>query len=421
MSGSRQDSAVSVGIIGLGSMGKGVLYQSLITRGIRTAAVCDSDTDKAERILREFGLGYQITNDPEECARLSWNGQVAVYENGEALACASGIDAVVEATGTIIPGGRYSVKTIQSKKHLILMNSEVDLIFGAYLSRLAEENGVVSTSCDGDQYGVLKHLIDDITDWGFELVMAGNIKGFLDRSANPTSIIPEADKRNLDYRACASYTDGTKLNIEMSLIANALGLVTKTPGMHGPRCDHIDHVGKVFDFSSLWSEGKAMVDYVLGADPGGGVYAIGYCEHPYQRDMLRYYKMGDGPFYTFYRPYHLCHIESMRTITDAVLKGKSLLFPKHGFVTNVYAYAKKDLKKGDALDGIGGYQCYGLIENSSEQGISPGLPICLADEVTLNRDVTKGEKILFSDVDCDPSRFDFRLYELSMSEGGGKP
>lgn len=407
---------IQIGIIGLGAMGKGLLYQSMITEKIKTVAVCDTDLEKASKVLRDFKLDYKYAEDSADLDQIIAQGKIAVFEDGEMLAKADGIDAVIEATGTIIPGGNYSVKALTSGKHLILMNSEVDLIFGPYLSRLADRHYVVYTSCDGDQYGVLKHLIDDLKFWGFTLVMAGNMKGFLDRYANPTSIIAEADKRNLDYKACASYTDGTKLNIEMALISNALGLVTKVPGMQGPSCNDIEDVLNVFNFETLWLDGKPFVDYVLGAKPGGGVFAIGYCDNPYQREMLKYYKMGNGPFYTFYRPYHLCHIESMTAIADAVINNKRLLQPDFGFVTNVYAYAKKNLKKGDELDGIGGYSCYGLIENCSEQGASSGIPICLADQVFIKKDIKKDEKILLNDVLFDPNRLDFKLFALASGE-----
>jgi predicted homoserine dehydrogenase-like protein len=129
--------------------------------------------------------------------------------------------------------------------------------------------------------------------------------------------------------------------------------------------------------------------------------------------MLKYYKMGEGPYYTFYRPYHLCHIEAMQTIFDAVHGNKAVLTPDYGFVTNVYAYAKKDLAEGDALDGIGGYACYGIIENSADQKDMPGIPICLADRVHMKKSVKKGGKIYLSDVDYDADRLDFRLYSLS--------
>ena len=134
------------------------------------------------------------------------------------------------------------------------MNAEIDLLFGPYFAELAEANGVVCTSIDGDQYGVLKHLIDDFELWGFQPVMAGNIKGFLDRYANPTKIIAEADKRRLDYKMCTSYTDGTKLNIEMAIIANAFGMRTIKPGMTGPCADRVTEVFDLFDFEKNWSD-----------------------------------------------------------------------------------------------------------------------------------------------------------------------
>ena len=404
---------ISVGIIGLGAMGKGLLYQTTITPNIHAAAVCDTDLDKACCILREFNLAYQVVETEDDLARAVAAHVVAVFRDGEQLARIPCLDAVIESTGTIIPGARFSIAALEAKKHLILMNSEVDLIFGPYLCRLARQNGVVCTSCDGDQYGVLKHLIDDIRQWGFTLVMAGNIKGFLDRTATPNSIVAEADKRNLDYKACASYTDGTKLNIEMAITANAFGLKTKRTGMHGPACDTIDELHDTFNFSTLWQDKEPFVDYVLGAKPGGGVFIVGYCEHPYQQQMLQYYKMGDGPFYTFYRPYHLCHIESMACVEEAVLRHQALMTPDYGFVTNVYAYAKRDLQAGETLDGIGGEACYGLIENCDEQGDSPGIPICLADQVRLKKSVPKGEKILLQDVDYDPQRLDFQLFALA--------
>lgn len=411
------DREIKIGIIGLGAMGKGLLYQSIITENIRTVAVCDSDLEKACDVLKDFNLEYIIVDDSKNIAQSNTEGKIAVFRDGEMLAAINEIEAVIEATGTIIPAAKYSLKALNAGKHLILMNSEIDLIFGPYLSRLADQHNVVCTSCDGDQYGALKHIIDDLKFWGFELVMAGNIKGFLDRYANPTSIIPEADKRNLDYKACASYTDGTKLNIEMALISNALGLKTKIPGMYGPVCKDISDVSEVFNFKKLWSDRKPFIDYILGANPGGGVFAIGYCNNPYQRDMLKYYKMGNGPFYTFYRPYHLCHIEAMSVIFDAVLKNKNFLQPEFGLVTNVYAYAKKDLKKGDELDGIGGYNCYGLVENCNDQGDLSGIPICLADQVFLKRDIKKDQKIFLNDVLFDFDRLDFKLFALASNEG----
>jgi len=396
-------------------MGKGLLYQMHITPGLDSVAVCDIRIDRCIACLEWLGRPYRVVRNGAEMEDAIRRGLVAVCEDGELLSTCAAVEVVVEASSSIIPAGRSAIAALRHGKHLVLMNAEIDLIFGPYLKRLAAANGVVCTSCDGDQYGVIKHLVDEVRSWGFDLVMAGNIKGFLDRYANPTTIAPEADKRRLDYKMCASYTDGTKLCIEMAITANAFGLITPVPGMHGPRAAHVRDVTNCFDFDALWRDRRPMVDYILGAEPGGGVFTVGYCANHYQREMLAYYKMGDGPFYLFYRPYHLCHIEAMQCIRDAAA-GRPLLQPDYGFTTNVYAYAKRDLKGGDRLDGIGGYACYGLIENCMDNPDAPGLPICLAEDLALRRDVAKDEKILLADVDYDPSRLDFELFRRAQAE-----
>lgn len=263
-------STIRIGIIGIGSMGKGLLYQSHITPGIECVAVCDTDVQRCVNALTWLQLPYRVVTDPTEMDEAISHNLVAVCETGQLIAQCQSVQALVEASSSIGPAVKHAITALDNHKHLVLMNSEIDLTFGPVLAQLAGKNGVICTSCDGDQYGVLKHMIDDIKLWGFELVMAGNIKGFLDRYANPTSIIPEADKRNLDYRMCTSYTDGTKLNIEMAIIANACGLTTKTPGMYGPGVTHVKEVFRCFDFDLLWKDRRPFVDYIIGAEPGGG-------------------------------------------------------------------------------------------------------------------------------------------------------
>ena len=280
----------------------------------------------------------------------------------------------------------------------------------------ALQAGVVYTSADGDQHTVLKRLINEIELWGFKIVLAGNMKGYLDRSSNPTTIIPEADKRFMDYQMCASYTDGTKLCIEMALTANAIGGRTTIPGMLGPRVKDIYDVFQHFDFATIWDGKTPLVDYVLGAYPSGGVFVIGFNDHPHQMETLGWYpcRLGPGPFYLFHRPYHLGHIETMACVAEAFLDGWAVLQPTYGFQTNVYAYAKKELHAGETLDGIGGYCAYGLIENCLDNENKPGLPICLAEDVHLRRDIRQGEKISLEDVDYSFSDPRFETYKLAM-------
>jgi predicted homoserine dehydrogenase-like protein len=216
---------------------------------------------------------------------------------------------------------------------------------------------------------------------------------------------------------CTAYTDGTKLGVEMALLANALDLKTPVPGMHGPQADHVEEVHDLFDLDTLWKKHGPVVDYILGAEPDGGVFAVGYCEDPYQQRMMEYYKRGDGPFYIFYRPYHLCHVEAMDAIATAVLDDSSLLQPEYGHVADVYAYAKTDLEPGDELDGIGGYACYGLIEDCADQDDPAGVPMTLADDAHVTTTIKKDEKIPASQIEIDESRADVRLYNQSLATG----
>lgn len=406
----KKSDPVSISIIGMGAMGKGLFYQSHITPSIECMAVADTKIERAISCAKWLKRDYHIVRNRQEAEATIGKGILSVCEDGNIIAGCAGIDAVVDASSSIIEAAIFCETALNNRKHLIMMNAEADLLFGPYLLHLAQQNDVIYTSCDGDQHGVIKHLVDDLKLWGFELVMTGNIKGFLDRYSNPTKIIPEADKRNLDYKMATAYTDGTKLCIEMALLANGLGLGTTIPGMHGPRADCVQDVFRLFDFTSLWQNKQPFVDYILGAQPDGGVFAIGFCENDYQKSMLSYYKMGKGPFYLFYRPYHLCHVEAMSCIISAAREKLSLLQPDYGFRANVYAYAKRNLSKGDALDGIGGYDCYGLIENCAEVNENQPLPVCLAEGVTLQRDIRQNEKIYLRDVCYDTNRSDYRTY-----------
>ncbi len=404
---------IRIAIIGAGAMGKGLLYQAILTPGVRCVGLADINVDRAIACAREFGVAYRVVtnrNALEDAARL---GVLPICEDGMLLAEADAPQIVVEASSSIIPGAEFVLRAMDRGKHTILMNAEIDQGFGPAFAASAKRNGVICTSCDGDQHGVLQNLISGIELWGFDLVMAGNIKGYHDLRSNPVDIIPEADKRRLDYRMCAAYTDGTKLNIEMSVIANARGLRTDVPGMHGPAAKHVDDVLGLYDFDDLRAGGP-VVDYILGAKPGGGVFAVGYHEQPFQKFMMEYYKLGSGPYYVFYRPYHLCHVESIASMVQPVLHGRGLIEMPERFATNVFTFAKKPLKAGETLDGIGGHCAYGLIENVTEAN-RDALPICLAEDVRLKRDIPMDQPITFADIEAPTERLDFKLYAESCS------
>jgi predicted homoserine dehydrogenase-like protein len=264
------------------------------------------------------------------------------------------------------------------------MNAEVDLAHGPELARLAEANQLVITSDAGDQHGVLATMIEEAGLMGFDIVQAGNIKGFLDRRATPASIRLEAEKRNLSATQCCAYTDGTKLHIEMAVLANALGYLPPRGGMTGPRAESVEEALTLFDFEAY--DGRPRIDYLLGAEPGGGVYLIVTPKKeipPLQSFYLNYYKLRTSPcgkYRLLYRPYHLCHLETPKAVFCAAA-GKAILAPPKKKICEVYAYAKSNLPAGTRIShAIGSAELYGLVEP-----LTPGkVPITsLESEITL--------------------------------------
>ncbi len=419
---SARQADIKVAIIGIGSIGNGLVYQCHTTPGFRPVAIADIKIDRAITCATWLGLDYEVVDSLAALHDAVQGGKLAVSDDGELVAQCAQAEVLIEASNAVAAGARHALTALHHNKHVVMMNYEADLMFGPALLALARQNGLVYTSADGDQPTVIKRIVDEIEFWGFDLVMAGNIKGYLDRYVNPTIIIPEADKRNLDYKMCSSYTDGTKLGVEMAVLANGLGLRTAVPGMVGPRAAHIQDVFQLFDFETLWQDRQGVVDYVLGAQPTGGVFVIGYTESKFQQFTLDWFppNMGPGPFYLFYRPYHLGHIEALLGVAEAVLDGRARLQPTYGFRTNVFTYAKKDLQPGDVLDGMGGYACYGLIENY-DNGRAPGLPILLADDVVLKRPIAKDQPILLADVEYDPDAFQFQFYAEALAQSQRLP
>jgi predicted homoserine dehydrogenase-like protein len=400
---------IRVAVIGAGgSMGQGLAMQFGMTPGIRMVAAIDIDLPRAERAAElQGGPWASASSEAKVRAALRAGTTVVTADPSPVLAAGrDSVDVLVEASTSVAAAASSVEAALRTRIDAVLMNAEVDCLLGPLLHRTARDSGAIVTSDAGDQHGVLMRMIDEVRLWGFEIVMAGNIKGFLDRAATSRSVAHEARTRNLNPVMCTAYTDGTKLNVEMALVANATGLVPSRRGMVGPRANHVSEVFEKFDLGSLRERG--VVDYILGAEPGGGVFVVGHCATPLQRDYLSYYKMGDGPFYLFYRPYHLCHLETAYAIGRVALDRKPLFAPLSHPVTEVIAIAKADLPAGTALErGIGGDHVYGEIEERTIAAGIGAVPICLldleGDAATTKRDIGKGEPILWSDIELPDS------------------
>lgn len=379
--------------------------------------IADIRLDVAVGWAEKLGLPYEIVESTSSAEAAIGRGVMAIASDGDVLARLERVDVFIEASNAMEATARSVLTALAHGQHVVMMNYEADLMFGPFLAAEAHSAGRVYTVADGDQPTVIKRLVDDITLWGFDLAVAGNIKGYHDLYINPLTIAPEADKRGLDHKMCSSYTDGSKLCVEMAVLANGLGLSTAKPGMHGPRLKHVLEIFDHIDIPRIYEEQGPFVDYVLGAEPKGGVFVVGYTESSLQQNTLDWFppEMGDGPFYLFYRPYHLGAIEAMNCVIEAALDGSARLEPDYGMRTNVFSYGKKDLKAGDMIDGMGGYASYGLIENLDASYHShPGLPICIAEDVRLKRDIRRDEKIYLDDVEFDPTSFNFDLYRRSV-------
>ncbi len=392
--------SVRFALVGAGSVGRGLYHQAQLTNGVECPVVCDIKLERALGALAE-STPHRIVHTVAELEQALTIGETAVCQDALLAAAAPGVDVLLDASTAIETAPATLENAMARGKHVVMMNAEADALLGPYLWEIAQRHGVSYSSCDGDQPAVIARLLDEMTFYGLEIAMVGNIKGFMDRFTDPLKIKPEADKRGLSPKMCSSYTDGTKLCVEMSIVANAIGGKVLQPGMVGPRMKEAIEMFEHFQFRDLWKPGDApLVDYVLGARPKGGVFAVGYTDDAYQRRMLDWFppEIGPGPFYMLTRPYHLIHLEAMRTVLEVSRTGRSLMAPRHGMRTEVIAYAKRSLCSGDALDGAGGFAAYGLIENRLDN-TPAGFPILLSNNVRLQRDVKAGARITWEDID----------------------
>jgi predicted homoserine dehydrogenase-like protein len=395
---------VRVGMVGAGYMARGMALQiTKYMRGMELVAVANRTLSKAEQVCAEAGIGPIDQVDSVSKMEGAITGKRCAVTDNPLLICQAGnVDAIIEATGDVEYSAHVATEAIKNGKHIILMNAELDATVGPILKRYADAAGVVCTNVDGDQPGVVMNLLRWVKSIGYNPVLAGNIKGLQDHYRTPETQRGFAAQHHLTPQMATSFADGTKISMEMAVVANATGFRTGTRGMYGPRCSHVTEAANLFPLDQMLNGG--MVDYVLGAEPGPGVFVLGYNDDPRRRPYMNYFKMGDGPLYVFYTPYHLPHLEAPLTVARAVLFNDAAATPLAGPVCDVIAIAKKDLKVGERLDGIGGFTCYGVLENSDICQRDGLLPMGLSEGCLLKRDVSKDEAIVCDDVEVPKGR-----------------
>jgi predicted homoserine dehydrogenase-like protein len=400
----RDGNPICVGLVGAGYMGRGIAYQ-IITAipGMQLAAVYNRTIENAQQAYLQAGV--ETIDVVTSCSQLDdhiMQGRACITDDASLLCQSQKIDILIESTGTIEFAAHVVLDALSHGKSVVLMNAELDATLGPILKVEADKANVVITNSDGDQPGVIMNLFRYVTSIGFRPVLAGNMKGLHDPYRTPETQKGYAAKFLQKPAMVTSFADGTKISMEMAVVANATGFKTGKRGMYGPSCRHVTDAPDLFPKEKMLDTG--LVDYVLGAEPAPGVFVIGYQENALQKQYLNYYKMGEGPFYVFYTPYHLCHLEAPLTAARAVLFNDAAITPLGAPVCDVVTIAKRNLLAGEIIDGIGGFTCYGVLENAKIARRDSLLPMGLSEGCRLKRDINKDQALSYDDIELPPGR-----------------
>ncbi len=403
---------VRVGLVGCGEMGTDIVTQIAHMEGIEIAAVADTRPDRVRRAFETAGHGSarEAGNANAVTAAIE-SGVAAIVPDAALVASAGLVDVVVDATGKPAVGAEIGLMAMEHGKHLVMMNVEADVTIGAYLKREAARLGVVYSLGAGDEPSSCMELIEFVSALGHPIVAAGKGKNNpLNHDATPDQYAEEAERRNMNPRMLVEFVDGSKTMVEMAAIANATGLVPDRPGMHGPAATR-DQLASVL---CPVEEGgvllrKGVVDYSVGKGVAPGVFVVAEMAHPRLRERMGDLKLGNGPYYTFYRPYHLTSLEVPLTCARAVLYGKADMVPLDRPVAEVCALAKRDLKPGDRLDAIGEYTYRSWIMTELGARRAGAIPCGLLEGGEVTAAIAKGQLITYANASLPEGS---RLVEL---------
>jgi predicted homoserine dehydrogenase-like protein len=391
---------IRVAILGAGFMAQGLTNQ--ITNsvpGMRMVAVFNRRGQRALDVFAYAGRNDAVVattqGQVEDAIR---QGKPVVTEDAFLLSRSEQIDVLVDTTGSVEFGAHVILDAFRHGKDVVLLNAEVDATIGPILQVYAEKHGVILSACDGDEPGLQMDLYRWVKGLGLTPRVMGNIKGLQDPYRNPTTQRGFAERWGQNAAMVTSFADGSKISFEQAVVANATGFKVKSRGMSRGleyRGD-VMKIGSLYDIDELRSNG-GLIDYVVGT-PLTKVYCLAEHPDPKQQHYLNLYKMGEGPLYAFFTPYHLVHFEVPNAIARVVLFRDSVAKPMAGPIVEVCAVAKRDLKAGEVLDDYGMYMTYGEAVNTEEMCARHYLPEGLVEGCTLVRDVPKDSVVSYDDV-----------------------
>ncbi len=398
---------VRIALAGAGQMGTDIVTAVSQMRGVEIAVIADLNVDNAARAVGIAGREARtLSADTVSAAEaVIGSGAIAITPSIEVACKAGPVDVVIDATGNPNAGANVALTAFAHGKHLVMMNVEADVTIGPYLRSQAERAGVVYTLGAGDEPTAAMELINFVGALGYPIVAAGKGKNNPFRiEATPDLYEAEARRRNMNPRMLVEFVDGSKTMVEMAAIANATGLTVDVPGMHGPAAPREE----LQDYFRPQAEGgilsrKGVVDFSVAKGVAPGVFVVAEMSHPRVRERMADLHLGPGPYYTFFRPYHLTSLEVPLSAVAAALYGESHMQPLPVPSVEVGALAKKDLPAGTTLDAIGEYCYRGFTVAAEDARRLKALPLGLAQGAVTLKPIAKGEYLTYDNCRPDES------------------
>lgn len=393
---------IKVGVIGAGQMGYGMVSQISTIPGMIVAGISDINLDAAKRASDAYN------------ASAAEKVNILTSTDFKEIVHSPNVEVIVDATGVPEAGAKISLETLIAKKHLVLLNVEIDITVGPLMKKLYDAADLIYTGSDGDEPAATVQMYEFAKSMGMEVLVAGKGKNnALKVSANPDTAQAEADSKGMNSHMLAAFQDGTKTMAEMNLLSNAIGYVPDVVGMHGISADLDGTVEKL----NLKENGGVLnsfgvVEYVDGIAPG--IFCIVKGQNEGVQHELNYLlKKGERDHHILFRPYHLCSLETPLTIVRAVLEHDTAIVPLGAPISETVAVAKRDIKAGEKIDGIGGYCVRGVLETHADMKKNGNVPIGLVGGTSVaKRDIKDGAFLTIDDIELDESTTVYKLRKL---------
>ncbi len=413
----RQDQGnpVGVGIVGCGQMGSGLIHAINSIVGMQVRAIADIDPQRGIDTFSAIGCSrgdIVVTENLGQAQDSIKSGKLVVTSDALLMPQLDGLDANVEVTGVPEIGAMVAWHSIMNRKPIVMLNVETDITVGPILSDLARSHDTVYTVASGDEPGVCKMLYEQAVLMGFEVVCLGKGKNNpINYTVTTEMCAEEAKSKDMNPKMLCAFIDGTKSMVEMAAVSNATGLLPDVPGMHGPKVE-LDELVQTFVPKSAGGilEGAGRVDYSTGKI-APGVFAIVYAEDERIRKDMKFITKADGPYYLHFRPYHLCNLETPQSIAEAALLGE-VTVASDQLHSEVVCVAKRDIKAGEQVGGIGGADIRGQLHRYTDAAAKKAVPLGIASGGKVLKDIKCGEMMTEDNFASDDSTFVYRLRKM---------